>query len=138
MSMQFVPIHPEAVDGTAHVWLPFVERIAKRAHDELDSYIAGIRSGEIQVHIVWDADAKRAVALAGTRLLKRTNGLVCEMIWLTGEGREHWQDMIEDLELYMIEHHGCTGMKAVCRPGWSRVLKARGYRMTHCVMERDF
>jgi len=57
------------------------------------------------------------------------------MIWLAGFGREQWQELLPEFE-QMLRDAGCVMCRPVCRPGWSRYLKQRGYRLKHVIMEK--
>jgi hypothetical protein len=138
MNLVLVPIPSDALERTAPVWLPFVERIAQRSRNSLAECLTQIRSGEVHIHLAWEPATREAHALAGTRILKRGGDRVGELVWATGSGRRHWLPLIDDLERYHRAHLGCVGMNAVARKGWSRDLKAKGYRITHLVFEKDF
>ena len=138
MMLVLVPIPSDAVEGTAGIWRPFVEQIAARTRQHLDHLVGQIRSGEVQIHLVWEPQTQSAHALAGTRIVLRGNDRIGEIVWTTGIGRRRWLPLIADLETYHREHLGCAGMTAIARPGWSRELKARGYRLTHVMMDKEF
>jgi hypothetical protein len=93
---------------------------------------------EVQLHLAWDPDEKRAHALAGTRIILAGDTRRGELIWTTGLNRARWLPLLADLETYHRDRLGCAGMTAVCRPGWRRDLRARGYRVTHLVMDKEF
>jgi hypothetical protein len=67
---------------------------------------------------------------------KRGNDLIGEICWLTGRGMKEWQHLLPQMEKYLKEHKGCVEIRPICRPGWSRLLKQRGYKTTHYVMEK--
>lgn len=138
MPLVIVPLPLSHLEGTESVWRPYVESIAKRGRWKIDVMLQNIASGEVHLILVWDAQHKSARALCGVRRILRADGLVGEMVWMTGIGRTEWTGLLPQLENYMREHQECIGMTAVCRPGWSRTLKAQGYRLTHLVMEKDF
>lgn len=137
MSLVLVSIPHDQLIGTQHVWLPFVEKIARRTRNSVDELSGQIASGEIQIHLAWHPIDKRAHALAGTRLFLRGGCKVAELVWCTGDGRKHWLPLLDEMEA----HHraiGCVGMNALARFGWMRELKERGYRATHVMLEKDF
>src|SRR5262245_56292716 len=90
---------------------------------------------EVQVILVWDDDAREALAIVGVRYCLRGETRIAELVWLTGLGREAWQHLLADLEKY-LKDIGCAECRPLCRPGWSRLLKKHGYHMTHVVMEK--
>lgn len=138
MSIHLVPIPLDALDGTAGTWLPFLEAIAKRTRGHVAHLIEMVRSGEVQLHIAWDAEDKTAKALAGTRIVLRGDDRIGEFVWMSGSGRQHWLPLFDDLERYHRDHLGCAGFRAIARPGWSPFLKSKGYRVTHVTLEKDF
>lgn len=138
MSLVLVPIPFDQVQGTANVWLPFVEKIARRTRCSVDELSGMILSGDVHIHLAWEPTAKRAHALAGSQLYWRGGQKVGELIWCTGDGRKHWLPLLDDLEKHHREILGCVGMNAKARFGWMRDLKDRGYRATHVLMEKDF
>jgi len=127
-----------AIAETAPIWLPFLARIAKRQGVPPHQLVAQVMSDEVQLHLAWDPAAREAHALAGTRIILCGDKRRGELIWTTGLARARWLPLLADLETYHRDHLGCAGMSAVCRPGWRRDLRARGYRVTHLVMEKDF
>ena len=74
--------------------------------------------------------------MLGIRYLRCNDDLIAEWIWMTGKGMKQWTHLLADLETYLTEHIGCAEIRPVCRPGWSRLLKQRGYRITHYTMEK--
>jgi hypothetical protein len=136
--MKLVPIPTGDAAACEPVWRPFLESIAKRARTPAADLVAEVLSGETQVHLIWDADAREAVALAGTRIVLRGADRVGTVCWLTGKNLAAWAHLLPDLEAYLTEHLGCVTVKPVCRPGYAPFLKAAGYRLTHQVWEKDF
>lgn len=132
-----VPIHSDALEGTAHQWLPFVEAIARRTGCHVGQLVALVMSNQVQPLLAWEPEENRALAMCGTSIIERGDKRIGEIVWATGSGREHWFPLIADVERYHKVHLDCSGMKAIARPGWKRDLQDRGYRMTHIVMERD-
>lgn len=132
------PIPFEHLEETKGIWLPCLEAIAKRSRRRLDLIIEGVMSGETLLILAWDTENKKARALLGVRRVLLAHGSIAELTWMTGERRHDWTGLLPEIEQYMRDHHDCVGMTAVCRPGWSRLLKSNGYRTTHLVMEKDF
>jgi hypothetical protein len=134
--MHFVPIpaHVEALRKTEPHWAPFLKRLA----DEFDTTFAyllhQIYSDQIQIGLVWDG--KKAHAIAGWALLQGAQDLVAEILWVEGKGRENWQHLLSELEKYLIEHLRVNVIRPKPRPGWAPMLKKRGYKTTHFIMEK--
>ena len=55
------------------------------------------------------------------------------VIGLTGNGMKAWLHL-EDGMRAAAKKEGAV-LKAYARPGWARVLKSRGYKMTHVILE---
>ena len=136
-SVVHVPVPRESVAETAAVWLPFVQRIAARTRCGVAQHCAEIESGQVQLHLAWAPDELRALALAATNMEVRGSDKIAVLVWCTGSMRELWLPLLDDIERYVRQHLGCAGIKAYARPGWSKILKQRGYRLTHVVMEKD-
>lgn len=132
-----VPIPPDNAAGSAPLWFPFLEKISKRSRIPVEQLTEEILTGLVQVHIAWEPDAKQARGLAGTRIMSAGTEKIFEFVWCAGEGASDWFHLIADIERYAKEHLGCSRFHAIARPGWSRGLKERGYRMTHIVFEKD-
>lgn len=90
---------------------------------------------EVQPALVWDEDSKQARALVGIRTCRCGDDLIGEIVWLTGRGMKDWLHLLPQLEEY-LRHLGCVTIKPICRPGWARMIKGHGYKITHYVMEK--
>lgn len=132
-----VPIPPDSLAGSAHVWMPFVEAIARRAKNDPAEMVRMLMAGEAQAVIVWEPEAKRAQAFMGVRFVSRGAERIAELIWLMGEDRKAWVHLLADLETYLRTEQNCVAVKPICRPGWSKFLKPLGYRLTHVTMEKE-
>lgn len=136
--MILVPIPTPDVGKAAPIIDTFLPSIARRGRVPVAMLWDELRNGETQAHVVWDAKNKQAAALIGTRIVLRGERRLGELSWCTGAARGQWFELITQLETYMRDHLQCEGIKAVCRPGWSKELKGKGYRLTHLIMEKDF
>lgn len=128
-----IPTTAEHVQGSAKHWVPFLTGIAKRSKEPVETLMLQVLNHEVQVILVWDGE--KAHALLGVRYCLRGEDRIGELVWLTGIARDAWQHLLSDLEEY-LRHVGCKECRPLCRPGWSRLLKTHGYRMTHVVMEK--
>ncbi len=137
MTLALVPIPPDCVEQTEGTWLPFVEAIAERSRYHVSQLTGQIDAGLMQVFVIWDADKQRAQAFAGVRFDMRGFERVAELVWMTGENRKEWIHLLDELELYLREHQKCVAIKPICRSGWVSTLKAKGYRITHVLMEKE-
>jgi hypothetical protein len=134
--MHFVPIptHIDALRKTREHWLPFLPVIAESQGEPLEGLLDQIFSGFTHIGVVWDGE--KAHALAGWHL--RRGGKVAEIIWIEGVQRENWQHLLPELEKYLTEHLKVDVIRPIARPGWTRLLKRAGYKLTHCVMEKNY
>jgi len=134
--MHFVPIptHPDALRKTREHWLPFLPTIAEHLGEPLDDLLDQLAREITQIGLVWDGT--KAHALVGWQLRKDGSKLVAEVIWMEGEQHEKWQHLLPELEKYLTEHLKVDVIRPISRPGWTRLLKKAGYKLTHCVMEK--
>ena len=118
--MRFVPIptSEEALRRSAHIWLPFIPRIADRSDETVDE------------------KQNKARAVIGISYRKLGRELVAELHWAAGFGMKDWEHLLPQVEQYLKEHVHCTISKPICRPGWKPLLKKHGYKQTHVVMEK--
>lgn len=133
--MRFVPIPGklEILNELFPIWFPFLKDISRRSKEPVLDLMRQIASREVQIALVWDRDVARA--LVGLRFRQRGPDLIGEIVWLTGKGMHEWRHLLPEMENY-LKQRGCAEIKPICRPGWSRFLKQRGFRTTHLVMEK--
>jgi hypothetical protein len=134
--MQLVPIPDDDVLLHAPLWGPFLEEISHRNGEPLESLTARVVYHEIQPILVWDEAKQRTAALVGVRFCRRGSDVIGEVVWLTGRGMRRWLHLRPELERYLKEHCGCTIIRPIARPGWSRLMKPHGYVVTHHIMEK--
>jgi hypothetical protein len=137
MNLVHVPIPYAALEQTAHVWTPFIEKVIQRTGDTLEQALSVIRSGDIALHLVWEPEAQRAHALGGVRIVIRGDDKIAELIWIVGENRKQWLPLFAEFEKYHKEHLGCVAMRARARRGWVNDLKPLGYRTVSFLVEKD-
>jgi hypothetical protein len=128
-----IPCRYEDLDQLAPLWMPFLPAIAKRTKQPIAELLGKIARFEVQVALVWDG--KQAHALIGLHIVRQGDELVGEIIWLTGRNVKTWLHLLPELERYLRDC-GCAIIRPLCRPGWSRLIKGSGYRITHYQMEK--
>lgn len=138
MTLALVPIPPDYLEGSRAYWARFVFAIAERGRLDPLEMERMLFVGEAQAFLVWDDETKKPQAFLGVRYTRRADGRIAELIWLTGENRRAWLHLIGVLETYLREHQNCIGIKSIARPGWTKLLKESGYRITHVVCEKEF
>lgn len=135
MRLIAIPVDDEALRTSSAHWMPFLPLIAKRSKEPLTTLIDRIMRKEMRLVLVWDEQRTRAAALLGVRLHYRGDDLIGELLWLVGDDCKSWQHLLPDVE-QMLRDAGCVECRPLCRPGWSRLLKQQGYKLTHVQMEK--
>lgn len=135
--MVLVPVPIENVRDTAPHWVPFVEAIARRSGCTAPQLVDEILTGLVHPILIWEPETLTAHALIGLRFFMRGDDRVAEWVWMTGRCRKSWEHLLPELERYCKEHLGCAALRAIARPGWLKILKPKGYHMTHVVAERE-
>ena len=80
---------------------------------------------------VWIVSGPRACALT------QVVGQVVEITHCAGEGYQDWvAELLETITAW-AESIGATRIRVICRPGWTKSLKALGLKETHRVLERN-
>jgi len=135
-SNKFVPIpySREHLTRSRDHWLPFLPAIARAGKQSLDEVLEEVISGRVQIGIIWNGE--KALALIGLQTRRRGDQTVGEIVWASGPGMTEWRELLPAVEQYLKEHFKCDICKPICRPGWQKFLKTRGYRTTHVMMER--
>ena len=133
-----VPVPPVHLEDTRAFWWPYVLQISERGRLDPREMERMLYSEEAQAFLVWDDEDKKPLAFLGVRYMLRGAERIGEIIWLMGEHRARWVHLFADLETYLRDQQGCKALKAIARPGWTKHLKANGFRLTHEVMEKEF
>ena len=131
--MRLVAVPLTEHEAWAHLWLPFLPRIAKRSHESVVDLLGQIHRREVRLVLIMDGD--KAQALIGVRIHQMDGKSCGDIIWAAGFGREQWQQLLPELE-QKLRDAGCVLCRPICRPGWSRHLKQHGYRLKHVIMEK--
>ena len=93
-------------------------------------------SGDNQLWLVWDDDTEEKLkGVVVTRIIIRPNSKVANIFICTGKQRKLWQDRLHDIEKWAKENK-CTHFETYARPGWSKLLKQKGYKITHYLLEK--
>lgn len=130
-----VPIDDKALQDTAQHWMPFLPMIARRTKETLVELIRKVTAKEMRIVLIWDEATNKPTGLIGVRLHYRGADLIGELLWTAGHGRQQWQHLLSDLE-NLLRDAGVKECRPLCRPGWSKLLKRHGYRLTHVQMEK--
>lgn len=129
-----IPIDFEALKASASLWLPFLPSIARRTKESVSELIRKVTHFEVRLTLIMDDDDK-PVALLGVRLHMRGNDLIAEWVWMTGHNYKTWAHLLPEFE-QLLKQAGVVECRPICRPGWAKILKPAGYRLTHIAMEK--
>jgi hypothetical protein len=137
MNLVHVPIPYAALEQTAHVWTPFIERAAHVTGDTPAELTRDILAGDFSLHLVWEPETQKAHALGGVRIILRGENKIAELTWIVGENRKQWLPLFVEFEKFHKEQLGCIKMRARARRGWVNDLKPLGYRTVSFLVEKD-
>jgi hypothetical protein len=104
------------------------------AYFKTQDVIEAIQNRSAQLWLCWENEKPEAVCV--TQIENTSKGKHCAIWIMTGHDRTDWQDLIDDLEAW-ARREGCVMMRHEARPGWARILKSRGYRMPHVILEKE-
>ena len=101
----------------------------------LDEFSADLIDGIICLVRVFNDDEPTALAACRVQVTNDGNELL--VMAITGEGAGVWLDPLNSaLETLAIEA-GCSHICLKGRPGWSRWMKPRGYKLHQVTMRKD-
>lgn len=60
-----------------------------------------------------------------------------QLDFCAGEGRGAWRDDVVNYITEWAIAQGSRRLRVVCRPGWTRELKAMGLKETHRILEKE-
>ena len=134
--MILIPVPMQHVEDLSPIWSPFTRKIAEAGEISFAELEDDIRAGTTHVLLAWDGE--KAHAMAGAQIERGGDDghRVCHIRWCTGQDRELWFDLVDQIEAWASEHMDCRRSRITCRPGWTPALKGKGYRETHRVLER--
>lgn len=115
----------------------FAKAVETQKEWDLNGILRRIISGEWRLWSAWDDETNKARAIMGAYVGVADSGeKSCCVSFCVGDGMEDWVDMIGNVEQW-AKSNGCTRMVFTTRPGWSKVMKTRGYTTTHVVIEKE-
>lgn len=105
-------------------------------HYNTDDVYQACSKGDCQLWLGWDETAKQKLkAVVVTRIILRPNSKVANIFICTGKNRKDWQDGLHDIEKW-AKSNKCTHFETYARPGWSKILKQKGFKTTHYLLEK--
>lgn len=134
--MKLVQIPIESLDGTWPLVREHIVTACERSNGRFseDTTYALCKSGDWQLWVVWDDEARRHMATITTKLSEFPTGMRAgEIIICTGVERNRWIDLIDDLEAW-ARANGAEVMQTLARKGWVKNLTS--YFMSHVMLEK--
>lgn len=132
---QLYGIPPEQVEA---VWPKVEQWLVGSAESTRGKYTAddikdGLLSGHAQL---WLYESPTAIGVLVTTIAVYPQNRCCVIKIGTGENAEEWWDIALSRLEEFGRHAGCSDMEILCRPGWMKRFKSRGYDYTHAIMEK--
>jgi hypothetical protein len=114
--------------------LPYVESFCEDSDGSIDPefVLENLKTGAMNAWYMMGEDGMLGVTLTELRQTKIKEFII---FVCTGEEMVSWYDLIEELEKY-ARSIGCKKSVAVTREGWKKMLKPKGYMLTHVVLEK--
>lgn len=98
--------------------------------------LRSIAAGTMQLWCAFDEDKENIQGIAITEIAVYPQRKVCRFLCATGEDLADWIDLIDGMEVWAT-NIGCDGFQAECRPGWEKLLRARGYTKSHVILNKE-
>jgi hypothetical protein len=120
-------------------WWPAVHGMVEDACNHsngkycVSDVLAFIQQQRMQLWVALHANEICAVGIS--ELVQYPQIKVCRMLAATGNDRELWENLIEEMEAWG-RSVGAGDMELICRPGWERVMKKYGYEKTHVILNK--
>jgi hypothetical protein len=130
------PVPHATLQKTAPLWLPFLPSIARRSKESVQELYRKVMAREVWLTLVWDDATNKPVALIGVRFHMRGPDMIAEWLWMTGHNHRAWIDLLPEFE-QLLRQAGAVECRPLCRPGWVKILKAAGYKVTHIQLEKS-
>ena len=93
-------------------------------------------NGDYQLWLVWDEETETKLkGVVVTKIIIRPNSKVANIFICTGKQRKLWRDRLHDIEKWAKDNK-CTHFETYARPGWPKLLKQKGYKITHYLLEK--
>lgn len=134
MHYRLIDVPPEHVCHVKEQIEHWIEDAARTsAYFTADDVWRDIESGAAQLWLVW---GETPAAVCVTRLEVTSKGKHCHIWIMVGAGMDTWAHLLTELETW-AKREGCTFMRHEARPGWSKLLKSKGYHMPHVILEKE-
>lgn len=136
MSAHLVPIPAAQLARFWHYVRPMLRSAAHRSSGKylVEDILRDIRRHENQV---WGCAVDGLVVATGlTQIVNFPRKRICRIIAVEGRDHAAWLDLIDVLAVW-AKAEGCAALEPVCRPGWEKPLRTKGFRKTHILLERQ-
>lgn len=126
------------VNGDLRNWVrqsaAFLNQIAEGSGGRLtlESILDALASNHYRLALVLDEEVRAAIVWQPIHW--KTGLKEFEIVGLTGEGMKEWLHLDDELRAKAREM-GFDVLRSSARPGWARVMKSKGYEMTHATLE---
>lgn len=135
--MRLIHCSPEQAGTLQNLWQPWVIAIARRCKLPSAPFILDILQGADTIHLIWDDERAALRGVVISTFATDDDGLKhCHAPYCTGEGLDEWFDLVDELERW-ARLQGAVSVEGIMRLGWTRLLKERGWVMTHGYMKKD-
>ncbi len=132
---RLIDVPPEHFPYIWDVAAPMIEAVVSEHADySADEIVQKLKVGSAQLWMIYFDGSPVGVVV--TQLRPYIGGLFCEVALLHCVHNDGWRVLAAELEQW-AKQQGCNKMKHECRPGFSKPLKADGYRLTQVVLEKD-
>ena len=128
-------------DEVDKVWI-MVKDVIQTALDRSGGYADHghikdqIKKNLMQLWVAWSDNQKKVYAVGVTEIKEHPKYRTLNFRILTGGGRIQWIRFADVIEEWATTQ-GVKKMELFARPGWERVLKARGYVKTHVQLDKE-
>jgi len=113
--------------------LPWLEGVEVRADGR--ETVADLRrwldGGQLQLWVWVEGDLSVTGVLI-TEVINMAATRICRLRVCTGRDAKRWLPSMAMIEAWAKEQ-GCSGLEPIARPGWEKLLKPLGFKVTHQV-----
>lgn len=120
---------------------PYVANYLKEARERgfggptVPQIHSALLNEQMQLWVVHDGRG-RVFAACITQILKEGDSLDCMLVAVGGVGLQLWFDSgLEIIEEWAREK-GVRSFRTVARKGWAKLAKSKGFKQTHCILEK--
>lgn len=136
MTVSLALIPRDAVPRVAELVAPLLTDVHPRTFS-VERELQDAAAGDVHLWLVWDGEAKEALAVFCIRFGETVRGEIMGMItYCSGRERERWEGLMPEVKAW-AKALGASLMRAEVRPGWERSPAFEGWRKTHVILETE-